>query len=309
MKHTTGLIAVLALPLFVVASGTPRSAIGADASASHKHVAQTRPAAPAQAPAKPAVSKKSPAAEYTPTVRYRLRTELAEGKMAFGGVGGAIEGVVNPALRVNEGDVVQVSLVNNDGIEHDVVFPEFKAGTDRVNRKGASSVTVFRADQGGEFAYFCSLPGHRQAGMEGKILVGGVRAPVAALPPSVSIVRNPVDLPGPAAPGPSRTVKVDLEAVELVGRLANETTYNYWTFNGKVPGPFLRVRKGDTVELNFKNNGDSRMIHSVDLHAVTGPGGGAVMTQTPPGETKSFRFKALNPGLYVYHCATPKSRS
>ena len=91
----------------------------------------------------------------------------------------------------------------------------------------------------------------------------------------------------------------------MVGRLANETTYNYWTFNGKVPGPFLRVRVGDTVDLNFKNHADSRMIHSIDLHAVTGPGGGAVMTQAPPGETKSFRFKALNPGLYVYHCATP----
>ena len=59
------------------------------------------------------------------------------------------------------------------------------------------------------------------------------------------------------------------------------------------------------LELNFKNRADSRMIHSIDLHAATGPGGGAVMTQAPPGETKSFRFKALNPGLYVYHCATP----
>ena len=307
MKRARGWIAALALPLCALVPGIWQTAIGADSGSTtgHKHTAQSRPAAPAPAPNRPAVSKKSPAAEYTPTVRYQLRTELAEGKMAFVGVGGAIEGVVNPTLRVNDGDVVQVSLVNNDGIEHDVVFPEFKAGTDRVNRKGASSVTVFRADQAGEFAYFCSLPGHRQAGMEGKILVGGVRAPVAALPPSVSIVRNPIDLPGPAAPGPARTVKVDLEAVELVGRLANETTYNYWTFNGKVPGPFLRVRQGDTVELNFKNAGTSRMIHSVDLHAVTGPGGGAVMTQTPPGETKSFRFKALNPGLYVYHCATP----
>jgi nitrite reductase (NO-forming) len=72
-----------------------------------------------------------------------------------------------------------------------------------------------------------------------------------------------------------------------------------------VPGPFVRVRVGDTVNLTYKNRADSRMIHSVDLHAVTGPGGGAVMTQTPPGETKAFRFKALNPGLYVYHCATP----
>ena len=137
-------------------------------------------------------------------------------------------------------------------------------------------------------------------------LPAGVARPAAAqLPPSVSIARNPEDLPGPLATGPARTVSVELEAVELVGKLANETTYTYWTFNGKVPGPFLRVRVGDTVELTLKNHKDSRMIHSVDLHAVTGPGGGAVMTQAPPGEAKGFRFKALNPGLYVYHCAHP----
>ena len=271
------------------------------------HVAQTRPPAPParQAPAAPKVSKQSPAAEYTPAVRFRLRTELAEGKMAFVGVGGDIEGIVNPTLRVGEGDVVQVGIVNGDGVEHDVVFPEFKAATDRVNRKGASSVTVFRADQAGEFAYFCSLPGHRPAGMEGKIVVGGGKPAVAALPPSVSIARDPADLPGPLAARAPHAVAVELEAVELVGKLANETTYNYWTFNGKVPGPFIRVHVGDTVQLTFKNRESSRMIHSVDLHAVTGPGGGAVMTQTPPGETKAFRFKALNPGLYVYHCATP----
>jgi len=268
--------------------------------AGHQHTAQTRGPAPA-----PKVSRQSPAADYTPTVRFRLRTELAEGKMAFVGVGGEIEGVVNPTLRVVEGAVVQVGLVNNDGIEHDVVFPDFKAGTDRVARKGASSVTVFRTPKAGEFEYFCSLPGHRQAGMTGKIVVGGGKAPLVQLPPSVSIARNPEDLPGPLPAGSARTVKVELEAVELVGRLANETTYSYWTFNGKVPAPFLRVRVGDSVELTLKNHKDSRMIHSVDLHAVTGPGGGAVMTQAPPGETKSFRFKALNPGLYVYHCATP----
>jgi nitrite reductase (NO-forming) len=272
----------------------------------HNHVAQpaknTRPAA---APAAPKLSKQSPAAEYTPNVRFRLRTELGEGKMAFVGVGGEIEGVVNPTLRVNVGDVVQVSLVNNDGIEHDIVFPDFKAATDRVNRKGASSVTVFRAAKAGEYPYICSLPGHRQAGMEGKFVVGGVKAPVVKLPPSTSIVRNPADLPPPLGTRPPRTLSVELEAVELVGKLADETTYNYWTFNGKVPGPFLRVRVGDTVDLTLKNHKDSRMIHSVDLHAVTGPGGGAVATQAPPGETKAFRFKALNPGLYVYHCATP----
>jgi nitrite reductase (NO-forming) len=260
---------------------------------------QAKPAAPAPKGAK------SPAAEYTPTVRFRLRTELAEGKMAFVGVGGDIEGVVNPILRVAEGAVVQVGLINGDGVEHDVVFPDFKAATDKVNRKGASSVTVFRAAPSGEFAYFCSLPGHRQAGMEGKIAVGGGKTTVAAVPPSVSIVRNPADLPAPLSAGPPRTFQIELEAVELVGRLATETTYTYWTFNGTVPGPFLRVRVGDTVDLTFKNRKDSRMIHSVDFHATTGPGGGAVATQTPPGETRTLRFKALNPGLYVYHCATP----
>ena len=167
----------------------------------------------------------------------------------------------------------EVGLINGDGIEHDVVFPDFNAGTDRVNRKGASSVTVFRADKAGEFVYFCSLPGHRQAGMEGKIVVGGAKAPLAAARPSVSIARDPADLPGSLPVGPPRTIAVDLEAVELVGRLANETTYTYWTFNRKVPGPFLRVRVGDTVELRLKNHADSRMIHSVDLHAVTGPSG------------------------------------
>jgi nitrite reductase (NO-forming) len=269
--------------------------------------AQAKPPSgpPAKVPATPRVSKQSPAAEYTPTVRLQLRTELAEGKLAFIGVGGDIEGVVNPTLRVTEGAIVQVSLVNGDGIEHDVAVPEFKAATDRVNRKGASSVTVFRAAKAGEFDYFCTLPGHRQAGMAGKLVVGGAAPAVVALPPSVSIVRAPDDLPAPLGPRPARTVKLELEAVELVGKLAGETTYAYWTFNGKVPGPFVRVRVGDTVDLEFKNRADSRMIHSVDLHAVTGPGGGAVMTQTPPGETKSFRFKALNPGLFVYHCATP----
>jgi len=306
------LLALLVLLLAGVAVAQQQPPRGMD----HQRMGQGR--MPAQAPARPApatkpgapaaapkVSKQSPAADYTPTVRVRLRTELAEGKMAFVGVGGDIEGVVNPTLRVAEGDVVQVSLVNGDGVEHDVVFPEFNAATDRVARKGASSVTVFRATQGGDFAYFCSLPGHRQAGMEGKIVVGGGKTQVAALPPSVSIARDPADLPGPLPAGAPRTVAVELEAVELVGKLANETTYTYWTFNGKVPGPFLRVRVGDTVEMTFKNRDTSRMIHSVDLHAVTGPGGGAVLTQTPPGEVKGFRFQAINPGLYVYHCATP----
>jgi nitrite reductase (NO-forming) len=88
-------------------------------------------------------------------------------------------------------------------------------------------------------------------------------------------------------------------------RLADGSSYKFWTFNGQVPGPFIRVRVGDTVEVFLKNAADSKAAHSVDFHAVTGPGGGAVATQTEPGGETSFTFKALNPGLYVYHCATP----
>ena len=81
--------------------------------------------------------------------------------------------------------------------------------------------------------------------------------------------------------------------------------YTYWTFGGTVPGPMLRVRQGDTVELTLKNAPDSKLSHSIDLHAVTGPGGGAKVMQIAPGETGSFKFQALNPGVYIYHCATP----
>jgi nitrite reductase (NO-forming) len=119
------------------------------------------------------------------------------------------------------------------------------------------------------------------------------------------VVRDPTDLPAPLAVREPETVRINLEAVEIEGQLADGTTFSYWTFNGKVPGPFFRVRVGDTIEVHLKNLTNSTMAHSVDFHAVTGPGGGAVMSQTPPGEETMFTAKALHPGLYVYHCATP----
>ena len=131
-------------------------------------------------------------------------------------------------------------------------------------------------------------------------------AEAAPAPAAVAdIVRSPTDLPGPIGRRGPATVKVDLETVELIGQLADGSTYHYWTFNRLVPGPFVRVRVGDTVEVTLKNAADSTMAHNVDFHAVTGPGGGAVATVADPGQAKGFTFKALNPGLFVYHCATP----
>jgi nitrite reductase (NO-forming) len=104
--------------------------------------------------------------------------------------------------------------------------------------------------------------------------------------------------------GPAR-VLVELETTEQKGTLASGVEYTFWTFGGTVPGPMLRVRAGDTVQIRLTNQKTAHNAHSIDLHAVTGPGGGAAVTQIMPGEEGVFEWKALNPGLYVYHCATP----
>lgn len=81
--------------------------------------------------------------------------------------------------------------------------------------------------------------------------------------------------------------------------------YDFWTFNGTTPGPMIRVREGDTVELHLRNNPNSHMAHNIDMHAVMGPGGGAASTMTPPAHESVFAFKALRSGVFIYHCATP----
>jgi nitrite reductase (NO-forming) len=253
------------------------------------------------APPAPAPSQQS--VSYIPDVRYTLRSGIAEGRMVFIGVGGAIDGQVNPLLSAAEGQVVQVTLINGEGAEHDVVFPDQNAKSPRIFARGASTTLAFRAERTGDFTYLCSVPGHDLAGMRGRFIVTP-RAPAQSVVEAV-ISREATDLPPPIGARPPQTVRVDLVTVELEGRLAEGTTFGYWTFNGKVPGPFLRVRVGDTVEVHLKNAADSAMIHSVDFHAATGPGGAAAATQTNPGHQKTAKFKALVPGIYVYHCATP----
>lgn len=98
-------------------------------------------------------------------------------------------------------------------------------------------------------------------------------------------------------------VIVNLVAVEKVMKLANDVEYTYWTFNETVPGPMIRVREGDDVEVHLSNDPNSTMPHNIDLHAATGTGGGAEASLTLPGKTTVFSFRALKPGLFIYHCA------
>lgn len=98
-------------------------------------------------------------------------------------------------------------------------------------------------------------------------------------------------------------VRVKMETVEKTMKMDDGVEYRYWTFDGDVPGRMIRVREGDTVEVEFSNNPSSTVPHNVDFHAATGPGGGAAASFTAPGRTSTFSFKALQPGLYIYHCA------
>ena len=259
--------------------------------------------APQPAPTQAAQAAPGPDSEYIPDARYTLRSGIAEGRMAYIGQGGAIDGKVNPILTAVEGQVIQLTLINGEGAEHDIVFPDQNTTSPRVTGKGASTTIAFRADKSGDFVYFCSVPGHRLAGMQGQFLVTPRPPPQTVVEADIS--REPTDVPPPIGKRDPQTVRVDLLSVELEGRLAEATTFGYWTFNGKVPGPLIRVRVGDTVDIHLKNSADSSMIHSVDFHATTGPGGGAAALQVDPGQEKSMTWKALVPGLYVYHCATP----
>ncbi len=119
-----------------------------------------------------------------------------------------------------------------------------------------------------------------------------------------AVVTAAPNAPPPITRKEAANVIVELEAGEWVGKLSDDNNYKFWGFNGTVPGPMVRVMVGDTVEIHLKNKADSKESHNIDFHAVTGPGGGAAMLNTEPGQESKLRFKALNAGLYFYHCAT-----
>lgn len=235
-------------------------------------------------------------------VTFTLKTAIHEGRMVFVGDSGPIKGLINPDLKVEEGAVVAITLVNGDGAMHDIALPDFGAQSDQLIGDGAATTIVFRANKAGEFEYWCTIPGHKAAGMVGKLTVGDVEQVEST---AINVGKDPAEVGEPVGDRAPQHVTYDLLTTEVEGKLSDGSSYRYWTFNNTVPGPMLRVRQGDTVTINLKNDESSVNIHSVDFHAVTGPGGGAAVTQVAPGETKSFTFKALQPGLYVYHCATP----
>jgi len=119
------------------------------------------------------------------------------------------------------------------------------------------------------------------------------------------IAADPTAIPGPITRSEPTTVSASFTTHEQVAEIEPGVTYTYMTFDGRVPGPMIRCREGDTVEMTVTNDASNAMPHNIDLHAVRGPGGGAEASMVSPGETKSFAFEATFPGLFVYHCAVP----
>jgi len=123
-------------------------------------------------------------------------------------------------------------------------------------------------------------------------------------PPVHAVLTSPPNVPPPTHRTKPAKVIVELEVREVEKEISEGVRYTFWTFGGTVPGSFIRVRQGDIVEFHLKNHPDNKMPHNIDLHGVVGPGGGAASSFTAPGHESQFTFKAMNQGIYVYHCAT-----
>lgn len=215
-------------------------------------------------------------------------------------------------IQVPAGRKVSLSFANKGVMAHDWVIQALDRHLTAKSGQTATQELTF--DKPGEYDITCSIPFHTEWGMQGKlVVVADANAPVKALDaPSGSPLPAGVQrLPQPAVAPPIKrnapaVVPIEIETREVQGLIADGVATTYWTFGGTVPGPMVRVRQGDTVQLTLKNAIASKDTHSIDFHAATGPGGGGKDTQIPPGGKAQISFKALNPGVYVYHCATPK---
>lgn len=237
-----------------------------------------------------------------PEVEFTLKAFIS----GFEGVGGEIDGIVNPELVVPANAKVTIILQAGDSMPHDFTIDNL-VQTDLVELGKTEEVTAsFQVGEDGEYTYYCSVPGHF-ASMNGKLIVGEtqVDGPEAAMNLDKNVIKKPTDIPAPVGKRNATNLEFTIITEEVTAKLDDGTSFTFWTFNGTVPGPLIRVRIGDNVTIHLVNPASSQHTHSIDFHAVNKEGGGAAFTQAAPGETKSFSFIAGWEGVFVYHCASP----
>jgi copper-containing nitrite reductase len=123
------------------------------------------------------------------------------------------------------------------------------------------------------------------------------------MPVETAVLSTAPNVPAPITRDHAVILKVNLRTTTKTIQLTNMYKYDVWTFNDSVPGPFIRARVGDIVELSLNNLDETGNPHNIDCHAFEGPGGGAALTTCDENQTKTARFRLLYPGLFIYHCA------
>ena len=102
---------------------------------------------------------------------FTLKSDVKGEKRLFVGSGGKIDGQVNPTLFVKEWDVVEMTLINTDGLPHHLALPDFFILSNEVRDKGQKTTITFVPFKSGGFVYYCDLDVHRKLGMEGQMVV------------------------------------------------------------------------------------------------------------------------------------------
>lgn len=179
-----------------------------------------------------------------------------------------------------------------------------KRDTEQKKKKGYSR-KQFMKNVGGAFlsgGILASLP------FDNNVLSRPAAAATSqvGVPKVDRVAADPSDIPGPINRSEPKTHDITLTSKEVIAEIEEGVEFKFMTYDGQVPGPMIRVRQGDTVNLTHTNLSENTLIHNVDFHAVYGTGGGAPATLCPPGVTRKISFKAMYPGAFIYHCAVPK---
>lgn len=213
-------------------------------------------------------------------------------------------------VEVDPGTTLVLKVTNDGTMDHDLKL-DGKTGTKMLKPGESETVTLGPISTTSEA--WCTVPGHREAGMKMDIVVNGsapsgggatasADAPLRTIDPNAtpSVDWKPFDPNLAPAPGGTEH-KITLEATEVQLEVAPGVKQEMWTFNNTVPGPVLRGKVGDIFTVTLVNKG--KVGHSIDFHASQ-TAMDKDMRTIEPGESIVYQFEAHHSGVWMYHCGT-----
>jgi nitrite reductase (NO-forming) len=202
-------------------------------------------------------------------------------------------------LNVAQAGRYEVKISNTSSVPHDIVFSN---GVQLAVAPGQQASTTLDIPDSG-LSYFCSLPGHKEAGMVGSITVSSESPQANNTDPEKTITTKPPYDPEVPPLTPFTKHDIYLIAEEKLNTVAKGVSQQLWTYNGKVPGPVIHVRVGDTVRVHLSNPSFNKLPHSVDFHSSQAAWNDE-MTSINPGEEKLYEWRADYAGVWMYHCGS-----